>query len=91
MHINIIIKIEASDDYLYVHDNRNTRSPRYSNTLKELEEELADTTIVRVNKYTMVNIDYIRHIENDSIFIKDNEITLSPLYRPLFLKRLGCN
>jgi len=73
--INDILYIEAQDDYVSIHtDNQNYLK---NATLKFYEQNLNNQTFIRVHRSYIVNVDYIKKLENYSkdsfLIILNNE------------------
>jgi two-component system LytT family response regulator len=78
--------IEGMGDYRRIHTLQ--KKIMTLQTFKELEEELKDTSVLRVHKSYMVNLDYIEGIERDRIVIGKELIPISETYRKGFYERI---
>ena len=78
--------IEGMGDYRRIHTQQ--KKIMTLQTFKELEEELKDTSILRVHKSYMVNLDFIEGIERDRIVIGKELIPISETYRKGFYERI---
>jgi two-component system LytT family response regulator len=78
--------IEGMGDYRRIHTQQ--KKIMTLQTFKEFEEELKDTSILRVHKSFMVNLDYIEGIERDRIVIGKELIPISETYRKGFYERI---
>lgn len=82
-----ILYIESIKDYV----NIKTLSHEYIvlDTLKSMEEKLADTFLSRVHKSYIVNINAIQSIGTKTLFlVSKNEIPIGESYKMNFLKRI---
>jgi len=78
--------IEGMGDYRRIYTQQ--KKIMTLQTFKEFEEELKDTTILRVHKSYMVNLDFIEGIERDRIVIGKELIPISETYRKGFYERI---
>jgi DNA-binding LytR/AlgR family response regulator len=78
--------IEGMGDYRRIHTSQ--KKIMTLQTFKELEDELKDTSVLRVHKSYMVNLDFIEGIERDRIMIGKELIPISETYRKGFYERI---
>jgi len=78
--------IEGMGDYRRIHAAH--KKIMTLQTFKELEDELKDTTVLRVHKSYMVNLEFIEGVERDRIRIGNELIPISETYRKGFYERL---
>jgi len=78
--------IEGMGDYRRIHTTQ--KKIMTLQTFKELEDELKDTSVLRVHKSYMVNLDFIEGIERDRIMIGKELIPISETYRKGFYERI---
>ena len=81
--------IEGFGAYLVIHFDGRRLTTRM--TFKAMEELLEDTSVRRVNKSYMVNIDKIESYDSSSILICGKEIPIGTTYRESVSKLLGTN
>jgi DNA-binding LytR/AlgR family response regulator len=86
--VSNIIRIDAQDDYVYVHEKNETKNRLYAITLTKLAKELNLTVVARVNNYTMVNVSYVDYVEGDEIAMNEEIISLTLRYRKQFFERM---
>jgi two-component system LytT family response regulator len=79
--------IEGMGDYRRIHTTQ--KKIMTLQTFKELENDLKDTSVLRVHKSYMVNLDYIESIERDRIVISKELIPISETYRKEFYERIN--
>ncbi len=81
-----ILFIEGLKDYSLIHTaDQKIAAPM---NLKTIEAQLPAPAFIRVSKSHIINTDHISSIETDLIYIKEQGITLSPLYKEEFIKQV---
>jgi DNA-binding LytR/AlgR family response regulator len=85
--IKDVLLIEALGDYVKIH----TKDQRYvlHTTLKSLENKLPGNRFVRVHRSYIVQIDYVKQVEDTTIYINDVSIPIGAIYKDDFMKRLN--
>ena len=89
------LRIEISD-ILYIHSDSDyteivTASKKYlsSDSLRYWEEKLADNKFIRVHKSYLVNVNQIRKLSGNQIYLSDTlRIPIGRAYKEEFMKRL---
>lgn len=78
-----LLYIEANDNYVTIHYSAANKIKRFllRTTLKRLEEELADTSVVRCHRSYLVNFDRVKSMrrESDSIYLELDSNETGPL------------
>jgi DNA-binding LytR/AlgR family response regulator len=85
-----ISHIEALKDYVLVHYE--TERIPVSINLKSIESKLPKDKFIRVSKSMIVNIDFVKSIENDLIELKNLEISIGEHYKDTvqnFIQNIG--
>lgn len=82
-----ILYIETKDHFIEIHLQTETLTSKVG--LQEFLDQLANDSFVRTHRSFIVNIDYIKSIENNNIRLKTNkEIPLSITYKNELLQRI---
>lgn len=87
---NNICYIEALKDYVNV--NYENQNIPVSLNLKAIESKLNKEIFIRVNKSYIINVNFIKSIENEQLVLKNKEITIGDHYRKNlddYLKRIN--
>lgn len=86
VNIEDILFIEGMGDYRRIH----TKSTKIMTlqTFKDFELDLKGTSICRVHKSFMVNIQHLKSIERDRIYIQEKVIPISETYKVAFNEKL---
>lgn len=87
INMDELLYIEGMRDYRKLH-LANNRKIMTLQTFRELEEDLAGTSIFRVHKSYMVSLSKIESIDKDGIRIGTVSIPVSDTYRAAFFKLL---
>lgn len=87
VNIDDITYIEAVGDYVSIY----TVNGRYTilSTMKNVEAKLKKFNFIRVHRSYIVNIKQIRKIEEDDVFIADEQLPISRLYKSDFIKKIN--
>lgn len=87
VHVNDVLWIEAMGDYVTVL----TKDKKFvlHSTLRTIESKLPKDKFIRVHRSYIVNIENIKTVEGNSIYVESNIIPLGTLYKDNFFKRLG--
>jgi len=85
--VSDVLWIEAMGDYVTIH----TKDQKFiiHSTLRTIENKLSKDKFIRVHRSYIVQLENIKTVEGNSIYINDNAIPLGALYRDDFFKRLG--
>ena len=81
-----ILYVEGMQNYVNIYTLRGKYITMLS--LKNLEENLADTSFIRVHKSYIVSIDKIDGIEGNEIFIQTSKIPISRNYKEQVMKQV---
>lgn len=79
-----VLYIESLKDYVKVHLENPEKSLMSLISLKALEEKLAASKFMRINRSFIVSLDKITAISKNSIFINKTEITVGEQYKDTF-------
>lgn len=79
-----VLYIESLKDYVKVHLENTDKSLMSLISLKALEEKLAASKFMRMNRSFIVSLDKITAISKNSIFINKTEITVGEQYKDTF-------
>jgi len=85
--LDSILFIEGMGDYRRIHTN--SKKIMTLQTFKELEVELELTSVIRIHKSYMVNLDHIEAIERERVSIKGELFPVSETYKDDFFKKLN--
>jgi len=85
--IKDVLWIEAMGDYVIIH-TKDQKLVLHS-TLRMIESKLPKDKFIRIHRSYIVQVDNIKTVEGNTIFIEDSFIPLGTLYKDNFLKRLG--
>ena len=87
LYVKDILWVEALGDYVTI----NTTDNKYilHTTLKSIESKLPSDKFVRVHKSFIVAVNNISTVEETTIYIKDKQIPVGPLYRDVFIEKLN--
>lgn len=68
-----------------------TKQGEYSTygSLNEVEKQLPETDFIRCNHCYLINMKYVTSIEKNSIFVMDDELTMSRTKKKAFLQAFG--
>jgi DNA-binding LytR/AlgR family response regulator len=82
-----VLWVEAMGDYVTI----NTKGKKLvlHSTLRSIESKLPKDKFIRVHRSYIVQIDNIKTVEGNTIFIDDTFVPLGTVYKDSFLKRLG--
>jgi DNA-binding LytR/AlgR family response regulator len=82
-----VLWVEAMGDYVTI----NTKGKKIiiHSTLRAIESKLPKEKFIRVHRSYIVQLENIKTIEGNTIFIEDTYIPLGTVYKDNFLKRLG--
>ena len=85
--VNDVLWIEAMGDYVTIH----TKDKKYilHSTLRTIESKLSKDKFIRVHRSYIVQLENIKTVEGNSIYINETAIPLGTLYKDNFFKRLG--
>jgi len=93
-----LLYIEAADNYIIIHYLANLKPGRYMirNTLKRIGQEMMDTSLVRIHRSYIVNIDNMKLIrkEKEGLIIgfdspEDLTVPISKTYIDGFIRKLS--
>jgi DNA-binding LytR/AlgR family response regulator len=79
--------IEGMGDYRRIHTD--SKKIMTLQTFKELEVELELTSVIRIHKSYMVNLNHIEAIERERVSIKGELLPVSDSYKDDFFKKLN--
>jgi len=82
-----VLWVEAMGDYVTI--NAKGKKVIIHSTLRAMENKLPKEKFIRVHRSYIVQMENIKTIEGNTIFIEDNYIPLGTVYKDSFLKRLG--
>ena len=85
--LNSILFIEGMGDYRRIHTD--TKRIMTLQTFKELEKDLENSTVVRIHKSYMVNLNHIEAIERERVSIKGELLPISETYKDEFFIKLN--
>ncbi len=82
-----VLWVEAMGDYVTI----NTKSKKIvlHSTLRSIESKLPKDKFIRVHRSFIVQMENIKTVEGNTIFIEDTYVPLGTVYKDTFLKRLG--
>jgi len=85
--ISDVLWVEAMGDYVTI----NTKGKKIiiHSTLRAIESKLPKEKFIRVHRSYIVQLENIKTIEGNTIFLEDAYIPLGTVYKENFLKRLG--
>jgi len=84
-----ILYVEGLKNYVSVYV-KNRRIITYS-TLKNISENLPNTSFIQTHKSYIISIKHIDKIDNDSIWINEKELPIGNTYRKLFFETIANN
>jgi DNA-binding LytR/AlgR family response regulator len=87
LYVKDILWVEALGDYVAI----NTADNKFilHTTLKSIESKLPSDKFARVHKSFIVAVNNISTVEETTIYIKDKQIPVGPLYKDLFIEKLN--
>jgi DNA-binding LytR/AlgR family response regulator len=82
-----VLWIEAMGDYVTIH----TRDKKFilHSTLRTIESKVPKDKFIRAHRSYIVQLENIKTVEGNSIYIENTIIPLGTIYRETFFKRLG--
>lgn len=82
-----ILYAEAMDNYCVIY----TSSRKYilSQTLKSVEQKLTPHGFMRIHRSNLVNLKHITQIQPKSVFIGENEVSLSDSYKSELMEKIN--
>ncbi|NDV66462.1 LytTR family DNA-binding domain-containing protein [Bacteroides sp. 224] len=81
-----ILFIEGLKDYSIIQCDNQRLIARMN--LKNIYEELPSDTFLRVSKSYIINMEHIHSFDNNSVYIKGNEILIGNNFRELFMEKV---
>lgn len=84
-----IVMFEGLKDYVKICTK--DRSYVTKNTMKNIEQKLAERAFMRVHKSFIINLDYVESFENNHIMIGENSVPLGSGYKDTFMKYIAQN
>jgi DNA-binding LytR/AlgR family response regulator len=82
-----VLWVEAMGDYITI-NTKNKKIVLHS-TLRTIESKLPKDKFVRVHRSYIVQIENIKTVEGNTIFVDESHVPLGTVYKDSFLKRLG--
>ena len=82
IHFDNILFIEGLKDYVVMH-TENQKVITAMN-IKTIYDKLSKNMFVRVSKSYIINIKHIESVDNNTVYIGDNEIPIGNIYRDFF-------
>ncbi|HTB31674.1 MAG TPA: LytTR family DNA-binding domain-containing protein [Bacteroidia bacterium] len=82
-----VLWVEAMGDYVTI--NTKNKKIILHSTLRTIESKLPKDKFIRVHRSYIVQIENIKTVEGNTIFIDDTFVPLGTVYKDSFLKRLG--
>lgn len=82
IHFDKILFIEGLKDYVIMH-TQNQKVITAMN-IKTIYEQLPKNKFARVSKSYIINIKHIESVDNNTVYIGDNEIPIGNVYRDFF-------
>ena len=86
-----MLYFEGLKDYIKIWLKDNPKPVLTLMSLKSLEEELPETTFMRVHRSFIVSLKNVEVIERSQIIINKQRITVSEQYKPKFLEFVNRN
>lgn len=86
LDVRHIMYIEAIGDYVTIH----TDADKYTilSTMKYMEKTLSVFNFIRIHRSYIINLEYVKEFEDNTLYIKDKMLTISRFYKPEFLRRI---
>lgn len=88
---NDILYIESLRDYIKMHLKSTNKPVVARMSLRMLEEQLPETSFIRIHKSYLVGINSISAIRKNSVFIREVELPVGETYRDVITKITGKN
>lgn len=85
IELSHILFVEGLKDYIIIQCDDQRIITRMN--LKNILEDLPSRQFIRVSKSNIVNMKYVYSFDNNSVFIKNHEITIGVNYRNAFIER----
>jgi DNA-binding LytR/AlgR family response regulator len=82
-----VLWVEAMGDYVIVH----TKDKKFilHSTLRNIESKLPKDKFIRVHRSYIIQVENIKTVEGNTIYVDSTFIPLGTIYKDAFLKRLG--
>jgi len=86
LDVHQIMYIEAIGDYVTIH----TITDKYTilSTMKYMEKTLSTYNFIRIHRSSIINMEFVKEFEDNTLYIKEKMLTISRFYKPEFLKRI---
>lgn len=84
LHFKDILFIQELKDYVILHTEKQKIITAMN--IKTIHDQLPRNIFVRVSKSYIVNSMHINSLDNNTIYIKENEIPIGNIYRDYFFK-----
>ena len=87
-----IIWIEGLRDYVKIYLKSTPGKPLVTRvSIKSLEEQLPPSLFIRIHKSYIISVDSITSVRKNSVFIKDQELTVGETYKDVIRNLTGFN
>ncbi|QES88945.1 LytR/AlgR family response regulator transcription factor [Rhizosphaericola mali] len=82
VNYNEVLYIEGLKDYVIVHTN--SQKIIAAMNIKTIYQQLPQNTFFRISKSYIINVQHITALDNNSVFIQNDEIPIGNIYREAF-------
>jgi len=84
-----ILFVEGLKDYVVLHTEE--RKIITAMNIKTIQEQLPPSLFVRTSKSYLINVQHINSFDNNTVYIRENEIPIGDVYRSFFFDEFIAN